>query len=82
MLIHPTFLRFLASSQFVGRRGDESRLVWRLWAQVAELVDAQASGACGGNLVEVRVFSWAPFSSSLIVSGENARCADLAPRLK
>tara|TARA_A100001037_G_scaffold250185_1_gene233127 strand:+ start:172 stop:393 length:222 start_codon:yes stop_codon:yes gene_type:complete len=29
-------------------------------AQVAELVDAQVSGTCGGNLVEVRVFSWAP----------------------
>jgi hypothetical protein len=30
-------------------------------AQVAELVDAQASGACGRKVVEVRVFSWAPF---------------------
>ncbi len=29
-------------------------------AQVAELVDAQASGACGRKVVEVRVFSWAP----------------------
>ena len=30
------------------------------FAQVAELVDAQVSGTCGGNPVEVRVFSWAP----------------------
>ena len=29
-------------------------------AQVAELVDAQVSGTCGRNVVEVRVFSWAP----------------------
>ena len=29
-------------------------------AQVAELVDALASGASGGNSVEVRVLSWAP----------------------
>jgi hypothetical protein len=27
---------------------------------VAELVDAQVSGTCGRNVVEVRVFSWAP----------------------
>ena len=32
-----------------------------LWAQVAELVDALASGASGRKAVEVRVFSWAPF---------------------
>ena len=30
-------------------------------AQVAELVDAQVSGTCGRKVVEVRVFSWAPF---------------------
>jgi hypothetical protein len=30
-------------------------------AQVAELVDALASGASGCKVVEVRVFSWAPF---------------------
>ena len=30
-------------------------------AQVAELVDALASGASIGNDVEVRVLSWAPF---------------------
>src|SRR5690606_9061576 len=30
------------------------------FAQVAELVDALASGASGGNSVEVRVLSWAP----------------------
>ena len=31
-------------------------------AQVAELVDALASGASGRKVVEVRVFSWAPTS--------------------
>src|SRR5699024_6313025 len=30
-------------------------------AQVAELVDALASGASDRKVVEVRVFSWAPF---------------------
>jgi ribonuclease D len=29
---------------------------------VAELVDAQVSGTCGRKVVEVRVFSWAPFN--------------------
>ena len=29
-------------------------------AQMAELVDAQVSGICGSNVVEVRVFFWAP----------------------
>ncbi len=29
-------------------------------AQVAKLVDALASGASGGNSVEVQVLSWAP----------------------
>src|SRR5690606_15936532 len=29
-------------------------------AQVAELVDALGSGPSDGNIVEVRVFSWAP----------------------
>ncbi len=33
-------------------------------AQVAELVDALASGASGGNPVEVQVLSWAPGSLS------------------
>jgi hypothetical protein len=33
-------------------------------AQVAELVDAQVSGTCGSNVVEVRVFSWAPLLSA------------------
>jgi hypothetical protein len=31
-------------------------------AQVAKLVDAPGSGPGGGNTVEVRVFSWAPFN--------------------
>ena len=30
-------------------------------AQVAELVDALASGASDRKIVEVRVFSWAPY---------------------
>ena len=34
-----------------------------LRAQVAELVDALASGASARMGVEVRVFSWAPFSN-------------------
>ena len=34
-------------------------------AQVAELVDALASGASGLTVVEVRVFSWAPFDDPL-----------------
>ncbi len=32
---------------------------WRCIAQVAELVDAYASGAYGSNPVEVQVLSWA-----------------------
>lgn len=37
-------------------------------AQMAELVDAQASGACVRKDVEVRVFFWAPifFSKKMI----------------
>ena len=38
-------------------------------AQVAELVDALASGASVRMDVEVRVFSWAPFSSFIILFG-------------
>jgi hypothetical protein len=33
---------------------------------VAELVDAQVSGTCGRNVVEVRVFSWAPLLNATI----------------
>ena len=33
-------------------------------AQVAKLVDALASGASDSNVVEVRVFSWAPLTST------------------
>ena len=36
-------------------------------AQVAELVDALASGASGRKVVEVRVFSWAPFTIRVCV---------------
>ena len=36
-------------------------------AQVAELVDALASGASGRKVVEVRVFSWAPSSIDSIL---------------
>ena len=35
-------------------------------AQVAKLVDALASGASGGNPVEVQVLSWAPLRYQLI----------------
>src|ERR1700761_2751449 len=37
-------------------------------AQVAELVDALASGASGLTAVKVRVLSWAPSSSRLALS--------------
>jgi hypothetical protein len=33
---------------------------------VAELVDALASGASGRKVVEVQVFSWAPFSQRFL----------------
>ena len=47
-------------------------------AQVAELVDALASGASGGNSVEVRVLSWAPHA----VSGSLTSSLDsLKPRI-
>ena len=38
------------------------------YAQMAELVDALASGASGSNPVEVRVLFWAPVSNSLFVN--------------
>ncbi len=37
-------------------------------AQVAELVDALASGASGCKVVKVRVLSWAPFASQMVLS--------------
>ncbi len=40
----------------------------RFWAQVAELVDALASGASFRKEVEVRVFSWAPINRIIFVS--------------
>jgi hypothetical protein len=36
-------------------------------AQVAELVDALASGASDRKVVKVRVLSWAPFPKSMCV---------------
>ena len=33
---------------------------------MAELVDAQVSGTCGSDVVEVRVFFWAPSLTSLM----------------
>ena len=44
---------------------------WWIRAQVAELVDALASGASGLMVVEVRVFSWAPFFKKLILRTSN-----------
>jgi hypothetical protein len=37
--------------------------VFSLRAEVAELADAQASGACGRKVVEVQILSSAPFDS-------------------
>ena len=42
-------------------------------AQVAELVDALASGASGRKVVEVRVFSWAPSSIDSISEPNNTQ---------
>ena len=49
----------------------------RLQAEVAELVDALASGASGGNPVEVQVLSSAPFMTP--VMRRHARCRASAP---
>ena len=38
-------------------------------AQVAELVDALGSGPSGGNIVEVRVLSWAPYLKRPALAG-------------
>ena len=40
----------------------------KIRAQVAELVDALASGASGRKVVEVRVFSWAPLLTTIPTS--------------
>jgi hypothetical protein len=49
-------------------------------AQVAELVDALASGVSGRKVVEVRVFSWAPSGNTGFSAGFSARLAPaLAP---
>ena len=47
------------SARFMrGLSRERSRQSWHI-AQVAELADARASGARGGNPVEVRFLSWA-----------------------
>ncbi len=43
-----------------GQVGRDSLLCTPLNAKVAELADAQDSGSCGGNPVEVQVLSFAP----------------------
>src|SRR3979490_2951362 len=45
-------------------------------AQVAELVDALASGASGLTAVKVRVLSWAPLSMPKPRSPTSFRCSD------
>jgi hypothetical protein len=42
------------------QNGTFSSAIIRVDAQMAKLVDAPASGAGDGNIVEVRVFFWAP----------------------
>ena len=39
-------------------------------AEVVELVDTHASGACGGNPVEVQVLSSAPFLNNLLQNSD------------
>ena len=43
--------------------GPGTAICFRSWADVAELADALASGASGGNPVEVRVLSSAIMSA-------------------
>ena len=48
-----------------------------LIAQMAELVDAPASGAGGRKVVEVRVLFWAPFKSRKLlyyIDKDDIRC--------
>ena len=54
-----------------------------VFAQVAELVDALASGASIGNDVEVRVLSWAPLNPEIIIVYNNMRnsCVFLSTQL-
>src|SRR5271157_1305504 len=51
------------TNQYPGLKIDSASF-FRACAQVAELADALASGASGRKVVEVRVLSWAPFSSA------------------
>ena len=53
-------------------------------AQVAKLVDALASGASGGNSVEVQVLSWAPLKEPVhtrFLCPYNAEASDGLSRL-
>ena len=54
----------ISGGTLTGLIQDKERLLIQIYnAEVAELVDAHDSGSCEGNLVEVRVFSSAPFST-------------------
>ncbi len=48
---------------------DSSQALDPLRAEVAELADAQASGACGRKVVEVQILSSAPFDSPRLQRG-------------
>jgi hypothetical protein len=57
------FIFFLAIGEIVLQQSRNlARIAPSCDAQVAKLVDAPGSGPGGGNTVEVRVFSWAPFN--------------------
>jgi hypothetical protein len=56
--------------------GSSSRLSSPLRAEVAELADAQASGACGRKVVEVQILSSAPFSISDEISADRSAVAN------
>ena len=58
--------RVSTSSDRVCIISGSSRSLFTLRAEVAELADAQASGACGRKVVEVQILSSAlPFSSMI-----------------
>jgi hypothetical protein len=50
----------LQKCESLAQSGTFSSAIIRVDAQMAKLVDAPASGAGDGNIVEVRVFFWAP----------------------